>query len=143
MNRFPPRRVSEINLCLMSAALLLGAPALAGGTGDPAMTPAAVTDIDPKLAGARYGQAAGVALVCFSMKTLPATADLKARYSGANLDVFNTEAETVLSAWRDLQSCRHAGGPNECRLTILWSCRDAMREIGPNGSALAGLVDVK
>lgn len=83
-----------------------------------------------------------MALVCFGVRITTAAEALKARYSGADLAQFSEEAEAVLAGWRDLLSCRKSTGPNECRLSHDWSCRDALREIGPAGSALPGLVDV-
>lgn len=145
MTRLPMLRPSTLALALLAASLVAAPAAWAGSNDQPVLTPAATApaEITPQLAGARYGQAAGVALVCYGMKTTPAVADLKARYSGESFATFNAAAEKVLAAWRDMQTCVHAGGPNQCRLTTVWSCRDAMREIGPGGSALAGLVEVK
>lgn len=145
MARHLMHRLSTPALVALAVALAAGLPAWAGSNDQPAVTTTvtAPTGITPQLAGARYGQAAGVALVCYGMKTTPMAASLKDHYSGEALTQFNAEAEKVLAAWRDMQTCVHAGGPNQCRLTMVWSCRDAMREIGPAGSALAGLVEVK
>jgi hypothetical protein len=85
----------------------------------------------------------GVALVCYGLRTTPATDRLKATYSGPDQDAFQTEAEKVLSAWREASTCRSAGGPNACRLAHEWSCQGAMREIGPRGSKLPGLIAEK
>lgn len=103
----------------------------------------AVGALSPRAAGVRYGQAAGVALVCYGLKVTSASDALKARFEGEALAQFNEEAEKVLASWREMDQCTKSPGPNECRLAHEWSCRDAMREIGPGGSAVPGLVDVK
>ena len=40
-------------------------------------------------------------------------------------------------------NCQHADGPNDCKVSQQWSCRQAMEEIGPSGSAVRGLVEPK
>ncbi len=122
-------------VALATAAMAAKTPSLAATTGP--------AELSPRNAGARYGQAAGVALVCYGIRTTAAIEPLKSRFTGADLLTFNEEAEKVLASWRDLQTCRDSSGPNECRLTQVWSCRDALREIGPNGTALPGLVETK
>jgi hypothetical protein len=94
-------------------------------------------------AGARYGQALGVALVCYGLKTRPAEmANLAAAHSSQGERAeFQEEADKVLKSWQDASSCKSAGGPNNCRLIHEWSCRDALLEIGPSGSKIPGLVE--
>jgi hypothetical protein len=98
---------------------------------------------NPREAGARYGQAGGVAMVCYGMLTKPAVEELKAHYKGADLEAFNDQAKIILNAWKDLLACKHATGPNECKLSHGKSCYEANREIGMNGTKLPGLVDAK
>lgn len=129
------------------AALSLAAlgPALAGAepAASPAVAPQLIFPSNPREAGARYGQAAGVAIVCYGMITKPAVEDLKAHYTGTDLEAFNDQAGIILNAWKDLLACKHASGPNECKLSHGKSCYEANREIGMNGSKLPGLVDAK
>lgn len=99
--------------------------------------------LEPREAGARYGQALGVALVCYGLRTTSATEKLQSAYSGGDKAAFQAEADKVLSAWREASGCRTAGGPNSCRLAHEWSCRDAVREIGPDGTKFPGLVEAK
>lgn len=94
-------------------------------------------------AGARHGQALGVALVCYGLHTTPEINKLASKYRGSDADDFKAQSEKVLLTWKDATSCKSAGGPNECRLLHEWSCRDAVREIGPNGTAVPGLVEAK
>jgi hypothetical protein len=94
-------------------------------------------------AGARYGQALGVALVCYGLKTRSGEmANLAAAHSSESERAeFQEEADKVLKSWQDASSCKNAGGPNNCRLIHEWSCRDALLEIGPSGSKIPGLVE--
>ncbi|WP_295559051.1 hypothetical protein [uncultured Hyphomicrobium sp.] len=90
--------------------------------------------------GARYGQAAGAALVCYGLATTPLAATLRDRYHDAELAVFDAQAGKVLEAWKATQRCENAGGPNPCKLSHVWSCQEALKEIGPQGTAVPGLV---
>lgn len=96
-----------------------------------------------KEAGARYGEAAGAALVCYGLKITPRVAELRARYQGSDLDAFDDQAKKVLQAWREILNCQRADGPNDCKVSQQWSCRQAVQEIGPSGSAVQGLVEPK
>jgi hypothetical protein len=104
-----------------------------------ALTPLAMGSA--KEAGLRYGQAMGVARVCYGLRTTEAAARLEHTYQGADGEAFRAEAERILASWQDALSCTKSGGPNECRLIYEMSCRDAYREIGPEGSAFPGLVE--
>ena len=101
------------------------------------------SEAEARAAGARYGQAAGVTLVCHGLTTTDAVAALKARFAGETAKAFDEEATKVLAAWRDLYTCKNATGPNECRLSHDFSCGAAMREIGPGGTAIPGLIAPK
>ena len=108
-----------------------------------AFAPAAIADpaLDARMAGARHGQALGVALICYGLKTTPAVQQLPNAYSGEELKAFTEESEKVLLSWQKAKSCVKSGGPNECRLIYEWSCRDALLEIGPQGTKLKGLIE--
>lgn len=136
MNRLP-------RLFLTATLLAVAMPSTLPAVEAAGPTRTSLDTASPREAGTRYGQAAGVALVCYGMRTTPAAETLKARFTGPDQSAFQEEAEKVLAAWRELHACRRATGPNECRLSHAWSCRDAMREIGPAGSALPGLVEAK
>ncbi len=127
---------------LVTVWIAMGAPALAGAEvqkPSPARTQQSLT---PREAGARYGQALGSEHICFGLlRTTDAVARLAEKYSGADRKAFKDEADKIFNAWRD--ACRQSGGPNQCRLVHEWNCRAALREIGPEGSALAGLVEQK
>jgi len=99
--------------------------------------------LSAKDAGARYGQAAGAALVCSDLQITPRVAELRARYHGDELGEFDTQAGKVLKAWRQAQTCELADGPDGCRLSQRWSCQQALKDIGPDGVVVRGLVAMK
>ena len=106
-----------------------------------ATTQPSVKPLSAKDAGARYGEAAGAVLVCYGLKITPQVAELRGRYQGADLAEFDAQAGKVLKAWRETLNCEHAEGPNDCKVSQQWSCRQAMQEIGPSGSEVRGLVE--
>ena len=132
---------------VLLAALSVGAAAV----GDPSparLQPAATTQpstkpLSAREAGARYGEAAGAALVCYGIKITPQMAELRGRYQGADLAEFDAQAGKILQAWREALNCEHAEGPNDCKVSQQWSCRQAIQEIGPSGSVVQGLVEPK
>lgn len=99
--------------------------------------------LPPREAGARYGQALGVALICYGLRTTPAVDRLASQYQGDARTQFDAESEKIATSWRETGSCKKAGGPNACRLVHAWSCAAALREIGPEGTVLPGLVEQK
>ena len=105
--------------------------------------PADAKPLSAKDAGARYGEAAGAALVCYGLRITPQVAELRARYQGADQAEFDAQASKILQAWRGTLNCEQADGPNDCKVSQQWSCRQALQEIGPSGSAVRGLVEPK
>lgn len=112
---------------------------------DPAAAPQAANFGDltnPRDAGIRYGQAAGMAAVCLDMKPTPKAEALPAAFSGEDLAKFTVQAETVLKSWKKTLACAHTADPNPCRLAHQMSCREGYKEIGPSGSVAPGLVEM-
>lgn len=136
---------SPINKFATAAALIVFSFGMAAGASLQAASPA--TDVNPSLsakdAGARYGEAAGAALVCYGLRITPQVAELRGRYQGDALAEFDAQAGKILEAWRETLSCVHAEGPNDCKVSQQLSCRQALQEIGPAGSAVRGLVEPK
>jgi hypothetical protein len=129
-------------------ACMCAAPAPAADAPRPLLRPVSTAPADAKPlsakdAGARYGEAAGAVLVCYGLRITPQVADLRARYQGADLAEFDAQAGKILQAWRETLDCQHAEGPNDCKVSQQWSCRQALQEIGPSGSAVRGLVEPK
>jgi hypothetical protein len=129
-------------------ACMCAAPGSAADAPRPLLRPVSTAPADAKPlsakdAGARYGEAAGAVLVCYGLRITPQVADLRARYQGADLAEFDAQAGKILQAWRETLDCQHAEGPNDCKVSQQWSCRQALQEIGPSGSAVRGLVEPK
>ncbi len=99
--------------------------------------------LSPTVAGQRGGEAAGAALVCYGLRITKQGAELRSQFQGADLAEFDAQAGKVLEAWQLVKTCTHAGGPNECKVSQQWNCLMALREIGPQGSALPGLIEPK
>lgn len=93
-------------------------------------------------ASAHRGQTEA-ALLCYGLRITDRVTELRARYQGADLAEFDLEAGKVLEAWRMARTCERANGPNECKVSQQWNCLQALREIGPEGSAVPGLVEPK
>lgn len=129
-------RVILCGFCFYSAAAIGAEPLGADAVGQPASE-----RLSAREAGVRYGQALGAVLVCYGLKATPGVEALRSAYGGGEAGLFKAEADKIVEAWQDAKGCRRSGGPNECRLSIEWSCQEALREIGPAGSRLPGLVE--
>lgn len=103
----------------------------------------ASSSLSPQEAGARYGEALGAIEVCDGTALTDKAKNLKASFSGAELDRFTAQAAKIYSAWVTVKNCVHQNDPNPCRIIMQKSCLEAMSEIGPQGSALPGLLDVR
>jgi hypothetical protein len=132
-----------IAMAVLAAGIALSPRAQAGDA--PGGTAVALPEpaLPAREAGARYGQALGVALICYGLRTTPAVDRLPSQYQGDARSQFDAESAKIVTSWRDASSCKKAGGPNACRLMHEWSCAAAFREIGPEGTALPGLVEQK
>ncbi len=133
---------------VIQTVLLLGlfilAPASAFAGDAVVARPAAklVELTNPREAGIRYGQAAGMAAVCINIKPTSKAENLATSFSGKDLEMFKLQAETVLKSWKKTLACAHTSDPNPCRLVHQMSCREAYREIGPRGTVAPDLVEV-
>ncbi len=98
----------------------------------------------PAEAGRRFSEAAGAALLCYGLRIrTDQVAELRSKYRGDALTEFDEQAAKTLQAWQATKTCEHANGPNECKVSQQWSCLQAVQEIGPGGSAVPGLVELK
>lgn len=98
---------------------------------------------NPRDAGVRYGQAAGMSAVCENMQPTQKAEALASAFSGEDLETFKVQAESVLQSWKKTLTCTHTNDPNPCRLAHQISCREGLKEIGPAGTIAPGLVEVK
>ena len=138
------RRCTAILTAGLGVALMAPAPKVfAGGAQEgPNLDAAALSApvLAPRDAGARLGQARGAASACEGAALGVKAEELAKFYSGAGLEAFTAEAEKIAAAWKQVTGCIDNKDPNRCRLILVWSCRDARREIGPEGSVLPGLL---
>lgn len=132
-------RIRAAVVALFGLAYLLG-PAVSAAAAQAAER-LDIATASPHELGTRYGQAAGVALICYGLKITPEVEKLKARFSGEQLAAFDLQAKKILAAWEKALRCEGSGGPNECKLSHVWSCQQGLRELGPEGSVIPGLVE--
>ncbi len=136
------RTLSAVLAAAVFSLISLDDPSAAAGTSG-AAKPAVAADLSkPRDAGIRYGQAAGMAVVCLNMKPTMKAESLAATFSGEDLETFKLQAENVVQSWKKTLSCAHNSDPNPCRLAHQMSCREAYKEIGPNGTIAPGLVEI-
>ncbi len=129
--------------CLTAASAPEGAVAdtSADGRPPPAVTGDDAAQLSAREAGARYGQALGVLEICLGSKVTSEGNALGQNYTGADQDVFKTQAAKIYEAWRNVKNCNKARDPNVCKIIMDKSCAAAEKEIGPNGTVLPGLVE--
>lgn len=123
--------------------LTLSVPAIAGDSAGQQAPAGKFGDLtNPRDAGIRYGQAAGMAAVCLDMKPTAKAEALSGTFSGEDLEKFKVQAENVLKSWKKTLACAHNSDPNPCRLAFQMSCKEGFKEIGPDGSIVPGLVEM-
>jgi hypothetical protein len=98
--------------------------------------------------GRRYGQALAVSAQCPGGKATAKAEALKARFSGEQAQVFTAEANRVVADWKAALGCVEADPETgrmiaSCRKIKKVTCSQAWLEIGPEGSAMPGLVEFK
>lgn len=104
---------------------------------------ACADESDPKVAGTRYGQALGAIEICHTLELTDKAKTLKAGFDGNELSVFDRQATEIFDAWRKVRGCANATDPNQCKIIMDRSCVAALQEIGPNGTAISGLLELK
>lgn len=104
--------------------------------------------LSPDVAGAHHGQAVAAARICPGARLTPAI-DAAARiYTGAAADQFATQSAHIVAAWEKAFSCTDVDPAqfrdiNGCRKSKILSCTTAWREVGPDGTALPGLLEFR
>ncbi len=92
--------------------------------------------------GARYGQALGASLVCPGAVVTAKAEALAASLDAREAEAFKRQAAAVLQLWQKIPVCDAAThGPNQCKIANDLSCREAMRDIGPEGRHVPGLIE--
>jgi hypothetical protein len=125
--------LAAIMIMMTMAAAIVARPALAG-------------DISAADAGARYGQAVAAAKICPGGVVTDKAKALKASFIDGNASTFQAEADKVTEGWDKVFNCverdPNTGRTTSCRKMKLVNCRQAWLEIGPEGKAVAGLLDL-
>lgn len=110
-----------------------------------AQTGAANLSLDER--GARHGQALSAAKICPGARTTAKVAALAASIPASDRPAFDAASARILAAWEKAFLCQDvdpAQAPreiNSCRKSKILSCTSTWSEIGPEGSALPGLLE--
>jgi hypothetical protein len=134
------------NHLFLSAAFLVGIVASGGAAAEPTAAAlesarAAVSELTPRDAGGRYGQALGAIEVCIGTTITDKAAALPSIYEGADLDAFKAQSSKIYDAWIKVKPCANEAEPSQCKVIAEESCAGAIAEIGPSGTILPGLLD--
>lgn len=102
---------------------------------------------DPGAAGRHYAEAEAVVVYCPGGRKTAKADELAARFTGPARAAFDAEAAKVKDVWAQAMSCTEAepdGRMNEhCRRVKRGFCGHAWTAIGPEGTALPGLIEFK
>lgn len=98
--------------------------------------------------GARHGQALAAARFCPGALLSDKAEKLGATLNKNEREVFNDNSEKVEKAWEKAFQCTDVDPAqtreiNGCRRAKIMSCTMTWQEIGPEGTALQGLLDFK
>ncbi len=97
--------------------------------------------------GARHGQALAAMKTCPGARTTAKVGELAAAIPGSDREVFDAASTRIVAAWdkafrcTDIDPAQFPRELNGCRKSKILSCTSAWREIGPDGSALPGLLE--
>lgn len=97
--------------------------------------------------GARHGQAVAAAKLCPGARQTAKTAALAASIPEAEREAFEAASRRIQLAWdkatecRDVDPAQYPREFNSCRKTKILNCSATWTEIGPEGSALPGLLE--
>jgi hypothetical protein len=124
---------------IVAVLFLLGgaSAAMSGGSAPPS--------IDEQ--GARHGQALAAARICPGARTTAKVGQLAASIPLGRRTEFNAASDRIVAAWNEAFACRDVDPAqyprevNSCRKSKILSCSTTWSEIGPEGSALPGLLE--
>jgi hypothetical protein len=97
--------------------------------------------------GARHGQALSAAKICPGARTTAKLATLATAIKDADRAAFDAASQKIILAWDKAFLCQDvdpAQAPreiNSCRKSKILSCTATWSEIGPEGTALPGLLE--
>ncbi len=97
--------------------------------------------------GIRFGQAQSAVAICPGMILTASAGKLRADQAAADLQDFDRAAGKIRKAWTEAFNCVDLDPETHrftsCRRTKIVSCNAAWSEIGPDGTALPGLIGFK
>jgi hypothetical protein len=126
----------------MIKSLIAGFIALAA-----AASSAAAQNLSIDEQGARHGQALSAAKICPGARTTAKVTTLAAAIRDADRAAFDAASQKIVDAWDKAFQCQDvdpAQAPreiNSCRKSKILSCTSTWSEIGPEGTALPGLLE--
>jgi hypothetical protein len=97
--------------------------------------------------GARHGQALAAARICPGARTTPKVPELAASLPAGSQPAFEAASSRILAAWdkafacKDVDPAQYPREVNSCRKAKILSCSSTWTEIGPEGSAIPGLLE--
>ncbi|MCU0953198.1 MAG: hypothetical protein MUC37_01005 [Hyphomicrobium sp.] len=97
--------------------------------------------------GARHGQALAAARICPGARTTGKVAELAASLPAGQQPAFEAASSRILAAWdkafacKDVDPAQYPREVNSCRKAKILTCSSTWAEIGPEGSALPGLLE--
>ena len=129
----------------LAAALTISVPRPASPA-DTVVPPAATLSVTEL--GARNGQALAAVRICPGARLTAKAETLGAGLAGSDLAMFRDESDRIVTAWARAFACRDVDPAqsrdiNGCRRAKILSCTTTWQEIGPDGTALPGLLDFR
>ena len=110
-------------------------------------TGASAADIDPREIGPRIGQAHSAAKICPGARLTPLAGSITTRVTASERAAFDSGVAEVTAAWTKAFDCVDVDPETKrelaCRKMKILSCNAAWQEIGPEGTALPGLLEFK
>ncbi|MGE5266570.1 MAG: hypothetical protein ACM3L9_04305 [Deltaproteobacteria bacterium] len=97
--------------------------------------------------GARHGQALAAAKICPGARTTAKVTELAASLTTGERPAFEAASNKILAAWdkafacKDVDPAQYPREVNSCRKAKILSCSSTWTEIGPEGSAIPGLLE--
>lgn len=97
--------------------------------------------------GARHGQALSAAKICPGARITANVAALAEAVNESDRAAFNASSQKIVVAWdkafvcQDVDPAQYPREINACRKSKILSCSQTWSEIGPDGSALPGLLE--
>ena len=141
------RRIKDwVHFLTLLTCLLIGLFFVQGTSSQANDTPSSQPSLSLEERGARHGQALAAAEICPGAKLTPKVELLAENLRGQDLDLFLTHSKKVVLDWKTAFGCKDVDPAqtrdiNGCRRAKILSCSMTWQEIGPEGTALPGLLE--